>query len=183
MKRIMFAILVTVFVLGASVPVSASAKCIGNICGGNGARSYVYEVTCDPLTSFEIGIHVTEGLSDFIQPDGWTHQIIGGNVYKDDPFTPHGIVSPWAGTYCPAFLRWTGPVEYDTAIFGFNSPCLPHDVGWSIDRLGGPDGALWSAAVGMGEGPVHSPIPEPGSLLALGSGLIAAAGMFLRRRT
>lgn len=183
MRRFILGALILMLILVLSVPTLAqqSVVCNGQICGGNGIRAYEYDVYRTQVTNFEIGWHCGLCLYDVLMPSGWQWQIINVEVYKDDPFTPHGIVSPWSD-YCPQFLRWSGPAV-NNPIFGFNSTCPPHDVGWSVNSPFGPGQENWAAPVGLGEGPVHSPVPEPASLLALGSGLVALAGTILRRRS
>ena len=78
----------------------------------------------------------------------------------------------------PEFLDNADPTVYG---FGYDNDTDPMDVTWVFDP--GipltPTGSDWSKAVGLGQGPVHGPSPEPAtlSLLAVGIG-----GLMLRRR-
>ena len=85
---------------------------------------------------------------------------------------------------CPYVVQWAhpagnaGPATY---YFGFNNINEPHDVGgtagdltlqtitWDED---------WTKRVGMGQGPLHGPVPEPATLTMLALGSLA----LLRRR-
>ena len=177
--------------LGLTAPVFAqltpTVLCQGNACGGAGLRNYYYDVSVLPeqkFTSFGIGVHdpVLANYANMVMPGDWL-VMIGvepGWEQLDDPFHAHGVVSPVSGQ-CPyTIFWWTGPdgLAVQQANFGFDYAAPPHDVGWVCSGVK----ENWASPVGTGAGPVHSPIPEPGSLLALSSGLIAMAGAFVRRR-
>ena len=65
--------------------------------------------------------------------------------------------------------------------FGFDNPNPDHDVGWFINE--GQVSENWSSAIGQGAGAVAGPVPEPGSLVALSSGLFALGAAFIKRRS
>lgn len=165
----------------------ATVLCQGNICGGGGIRNYQYDVTGTGglmIHQFHVGT-CDPNIADYtniIGPAGWSFGI--ANILEDhrDAFTPHGGFSAPDGR-CLRCAVWTEPENgagVQNALFGFDNPNHAHDVGWFLNS--GLPVENWNAAVGMGAGPVHGPVPEPSSILALCSGLIALAGLKLRKR-
>ena len=193
MKRLVFLLVCLVVLFGLSLPVAAQIPHPtvidnGNICGGAGPRNYFYDVSVWPeelFTSYGIGVHdpVLANYANILVPAGWQVVVKELNpelppwTMPDDPYTAHGVVSGGPTGLCPYTLFWSGPNGINQFGFGFNYNADPHDVGWVCSGIR----ESWAAPVGAGAGPVHSPVPEPGSLLALSSGLIALAGTVIRR--
>jgi len=189
MKRFAYLLLVTACVLGLTAPVFAqltpTVLCQGNTCGAAGPRNYYYDVSvleAQLFTSFGIGTHDANpaNYSNWVTPAGWivTIKTEPGWTMPDDPFTPHGQNTGGPTGLCPYTVFWNGSNGIVSGQFGFDNPNKPHDVGWVCSGVS----ENWAQPVGTGTGPVHGPVPEPGSLLALGSGLFALAGTFVRRR-
>jgi hypothetical protein len=183
--------LLFVFALAGSAFADApvpSVICNGNICGGTGLTNYEYQVSVDVATFGHFHVGTSDGnIADYTNvktPTGWTFSIVEGSP-SHNGFTDHGTVSSPTGE-CPYLLTWTASsanFEVTSFIFGFNNPRTPHDVDWEVRGYDWGTWSNWSAPVGMGAGPVHAPgVPEPGSLFAIGSGLVALAGMALRKR-
>lgn len=137
-------------------------ECNGTICGGGGAREFVYPVKVpagQSVTSIRVGTH-DNNLGDYtnlIMPAGWSLTIVGGNSTGSGfNFTPHGSVSP-TGDTCPYDLVFSGPAQ--TANFTLAYDFTPnwdfHQAEWkaSNGRKAG-----FSFPVGQGNGPVHSPL-------------------------
>jgi len=194
-KRLVYFLLLTACVLVLTVPAFAipnpTVLCQGNVCGGGGLRNYYYDISVLPeekFTSFGIGIHdpVLANYASIVTPAGWSVTINELDPNKpqwtmpDDPFTAHGLNTGGPSGLCPYTLFWWDPIGtgLQQANFGFDNPNSPHDVGWVVSGIR----ENWAMPVGTGAGPVHSPVPEPGSLLALGSGLLGLAGTAIRRR-
>ena len=75
------------------------------------------------------------------------------------------------------FQTTTAPCTVDTELYGFH---IYAGVPWLYNG-----GVTYTDSNHMvvASGQTMLPIPEPGSLLALGSGLVAMAGMLLRKRS
>jgi hypothetical protein len=190
-KRIGLIIMVTLLALAIAVPATAFAGatvlCQGNVCGGGGISNYQYDVTgTDGLMLHQFHVGTCDpniaNYTNIVGPAGWTFNIFE-IIEEHDGFTPHGGLSQPSGE-CQLCVVWTegenGP-GLQNAVFGFDNPNLPHDVGWFIN-----DNVVaesWAAAVGMGAGPVHGPtVPEPASILVFSTGLMSLTGFALRRK-
>ena len=175
------------FALAAPATAGVSVVCNGWCCGGSGIRLYQYDVVYTggaTFTDFAVGFPIwfsDDAVLNWLEPVGWSHEIVSGAVYNRSSYAPHGQISPGPDDCSPYYIRWWGPA-ISSGSFGHNFCPLSGgmcDSGWSV----GASSEDWSAPVGMGAGPVHAPtIPEPSSLLALGSGLIGLAGVVWRRR-
>ena len=187
MKRL-YLPLIVLLTLALISPVCASTvRCIGTSSGGDGPRAYSYGLDgLVNLTSWELGTDRDDLFTNWLQPTDWSWQILGNDLPENEqrlgyiPKTPEGQISPGPAGPCSWRIVWTGPaLNGNGFVFGFDSLAPPHDTDWITS-----DGsaANWDALVGMGEGPIHSPtVPEPGSLAALGTGLMALIGIRRRR--
>jgi len=187
MKR--YTPLLSAIVLALGLITAAQAQvsviCMGTESGGGGIRLYHYDVSSagNPFTELEVGTCDGNILNytNWVLPPSWSVLMTTGA--KHDHWTgktAHGQVSPGPNGKCPFFLTFTGP-QITAGTFAYDNKRHSHDVGWLVGALN-PATEDWSKPVGTGEGPIHAPIPEPGSLLALGSGLVALAGSILRKR-
>jgi hypothetical protein len=178
-------------VLCVSVPTFAATVTCAHAQNPNGSWTYTYQVTTNTgFAELEIGACdlVAARYTNWAQPAGWVALgVMQGLIYEGadhySPATAHGQVSPGPVGTCPGKIVWQGSAPAGGPFtFGFSHPWGPHDAPWWTMSGDAVTSENWSAAVGGGAGPVHSPVPEPGSLLALGSGLMAFAGALLRRR-
>ena len=119
------------------------------------------------LTVFEVGVEDGDINHYTIQcaPAGYTVSIVELPRSHDVCSTPHGEETGKESN-CPYVLRfeWTTALtsnfevgySYDQPTDGF------HDVNWKVsDGQQYSRQASWSFVVGTGNGPVHSPVPEP----------------------
>lgn len=170
---------------GGPAPANASVMCIGKICKGSGTLDYEYQIsdssvdisvfkitTCDPDPSH---------YSDWLQPEGWIPSIQPISGQHNPEFVDHGVPTTPDGN-CVWSIVWENETGSDitSGLFGFNNSRAPHEASWDVN--GGMIVSNWESAVGEGAGPVHSPVPEPVSLVSLGSGLFGLAGYIIRRR-
>lgn len=182
-------LLLAVILVATAVPVYAQGAvvlCQGNICGGGGIRNYQYDVTVSEGLIYQFHVGTCDpniaDYSNILMPAGWTFGIFSILEDHADTFTPHGQISTPTGQ-CQWCAVWTDSTGQGTAgaLFGYDNPNLPHDVGWFINSSTAVEN--WSAAVGMGSGPVHGPtVPEPMSMFGLLGGLGMLGGIAVRRR-
>jgi hypothetical protein len=198
------AALLLVFVGTASAS-TTTIQCIGTESGGPGGtcgNQYVYLVTPDPLANGVTDVYIGTGdpykspkspanYRNLCMPAGWTFTIVPGDAsYLDDPKTPHGNVTGSSGS-CPYVMHWSGPAQLAPFELGFNHPFPSHDVHWNVTDVVGSNSANWSAAVGLGSGPVHAPpqqdhqvptLSEWGMIIAVLLLLVFGTVFIMRRR-
>jgi len=192
--------------LAAVVPSSLFAtvvvNCKGKKCGGLGGPpddqkyDYAYEVIVTGDTKFDwfrVGV-LTDDISNIKALNKYSGNLAGWSFSdpteygheSTDPFTKHNSTnsSPPAPLWSTnKVVRWSRDYGSDvgagTYWFVFNSDHDPIDVGFLVEVDDQPVLTEdWSKPVGMGLGPVHGPVPEPGSLVLLGLGGLGV----LRRR-
>ena len=183
---VMVAILL--FAVVAPSTAATSVTCNGTLCGGTGIRDFQYNVAdTGTFSEFAVGAYLFgydwPG-ADWLMPAGWSHEVVSETAYQHSQYlTPHGQISSGAYDWWSQYIRWWGPA-ISSGSFGYNfrplGGFLTYDSGWSV----GTARENWLAPVGMGAGPVHAPsyVPEPSSLLALGSGLAGLGGVCWRRK-
>jgi hypothetical protein len=148
--------------------------CDGNIqcCQGSGMtsagpRQFIYRVKVPTgglvsVSSVDVGVHMLDvhGLADYVNlvmPAGWTLTAVSGTP-PDPGFvcTPHGNVSAIGGN-CNVILRFSGPPQTSsfTLAYDFDHNWDVHDANWKASN---GNRANWTKPVGLGEGPLHSPM-------------------------
>ena len=194
MKRSMYLLVITALVLGLAVPALAQSALVTCLCGGGGgAYTYQYGISATGGNIWEFEVGTNDGnisnYTNIIMPFGWSFSITGAGR-ADSVYSPHGSYATADGP-CPGSATFTADPGYEVSsgTFGFTNPFAPRNVGWEVDGWYGQYNSWyqmenWEQPVGQGLGPVHGVgfVPEPGSILALGSGLFALAGTFVRRR-
>lgn len=186
-------ILGVVFALALTVPVLASGNpppgvfCIGTACQGEeGDHSYEYKIQSSPVEVNVFRVATGDSNSDhytnWLMPENWTVDIEPISDDHNVAYVPHGETIGSDGE-CGWSIVWrsgsSGNAITD-GLFGFDNAASPHEVSWEINATAVTSD--WNESVGMGAGPVHAPVPEPGSVLSLSSGLIGLAGFIIRRR-
>jgi hypothetical protein len=195
----MAVVVAMVLCTAGSAPAGITVVCNGNgtACGGSGPRDYWYEVTTTQQYE-QFHLHVASGDPVVGNYSNMTAaKFVGGTwvemVYRVDydcfvnpdnpagpfhtPMTLHGggPVTPTGN--CRSSVDWNvnGPVPAGKYGFGYDNSTAPMDVLWDV--VYAPHMFVstdWSKVVGMGQGPVHGPSPEPAtlSLLAVGIGTL-----------
>ncbi|HOX37200.1 MAG TPA: PEP-CTERM sorting domain-containing protein [Candidatus Brocadiia bacterium] len=165
--------------------------------GGGGipvlGTPYEYQVTVAPgdaFLLFEVGVD-SSNIFGIVDTAGWGTGMLSSNIFTaSSAFTPIGLPSPGPDHATAGSVSWSNPgapPPPGVYNFGFVSPDRPEDVDFwaSIDgSLGGPQTAMWPVPVGTSpvngiSGPVHGPVPEPGTVVLLGVGL---AGLIAYKR-
>jgi hypothetical protein len=190
----MFAVFLLVLAT-AGLSYATTVECIGVESGGGGgtlqcgARQYVYKITpTAPITSIEIPTEsgVAAAYTNRCAPVGWTMVLVTNTgLAHASAKTGHGSVSPGPVGSCPFKMIWSGPAMAVPFEVGFDHPSPSHDAAWVTSDL---FAASWAAAVGLGVGPVHSPIQEIPTLTEWGLItivvllLLAGVAIIVRRR-
>lgn len=163
-----------------------SAVCLSTVCGMPGPLDYQYDVSVidGAIHQFHVGTSDPNlaNYTNIAKPDGWTFGIFEILEDHHSPDSPHeAVVQP--NGLCGLMAVWTEPDNgpgVQGFSFGYDNPRPDHDVGWFINS--GQVSENWSAPVGLGAGAVAGPVPEPGSLVALGSGLFTLGAALIRKR-
>jgi hypothetical protein len=172
-------------------------SCQGDACDGNPIRNYVYDLKNTAangnLSSFSVGVlDNPSNITDILSPAGWTATITSTDftLKTDGVFTNHGVWAPGPWSDVPYEITWTTsdengipPSGWTNLTFGFNDPNPPVDVTWS-DNLNSC--RTWSVVAGgegtYTDGPVHTPAPEPSTIVLLIVGAIGLLAYASRRR-
>lgn len=187
MKKLFALLALATFVGGAAIVLHEQADampppplpvvrviCDGNIacCNGTGVtaqgpRQFVYNVKVPSgglvsVSSIEVGVHMLDahGLADYtnlVMPAGWTLTAVPAS--RPDPgfvCTNHGNSTAINGA-CPLVLRFSGPPKTSnfTLAYDFAHNWDIHDADWKASN---GNKANWTKPVGLGEGPLHSPM-------------------------
>jgi hypothetical protein len=185
-------VVVGALLLVTSASAQVAVVCNGTESGGNGPRNYWYEVTipagvtfedlevgtCDPALGNYGAVLAAQWLGGAWVPLPWQWQLQAASWPDHRPKTAHGGGPVAPNGNCTNQVAWWGsPLGAGRYGFGYNHPYRSHDVSWYLSP--GVAQVNWNAVVGMGQGPVHGPIPEPASL-----GLfVLGAVLGLRRRS
>jgi hypothetical protein len=194
-RTLALALLLTIG-LTAAAEAGFIVSCIGTDSGGSGgpnARDYAHEVVLTQatrLTAFYVNACDTDASNytniEAIDTDGtalagWAVSVltnITGGEQAADVKTPHGQVSRDWSHVPPAGVMWTGNelTAPGTYYFGFNNSRPSHDVGWGMSGAFVIDAESWAEPVGMGEGPVHGPVPEPATMALVAADVLGFVG-------
>jgi hypothetical protein len=143
----------------------ANPCCNGTGQTPQGIREFVYRVQIPggnvvSVSSIDVGTHIDNNLADYVNlvmPAGWALTIPAGTPV-DPGFvcTPHGNVSAIAGN-CNFNLHFSGPPQTSSFVLAYDF--VPnydiHDANWKASN---GNRANWTKPVGLGEGPLHSPM-------------------------
>jgi hypothetical protein len=166
-------------------------SCQGSACGdGNLTRDYVYELQKfdqgSNLCGFSVGLLDPNGISNILSPEGWTVAITPTSApyapLTDNTFTADGYVAPGLWQSVPYEITWTAPgggipsTAWTTYLLGFDDPHSPVNVTFDGTYGSSPGSIIhfgynntFSCVCGgvgvYGIGPVHTPLPEPSSLV------------------
>ena len=206
MKKLLLSCCVTVILLTAVALAHAAValppptvSCQGGECDGNQIRDYVYDLKNNTtlgnnLTSFSVGIlDDPSNITDYLSPTGWDAPTIqlapSSTQLTDGVFTNHGTVAPGRWTSVTYEITWTAPGGgipaggWTNLTFGFNDPKPPVNVTWSSNLVN--CNTSYPVAGGVGvytDGPVHTPVPEPSTIVLLIVGAIGLLACAWRRR-
>jgi hypothetical protein len=175
-----------------------NVSCQGNACdGGNSIRDYVYELheveaTADNLRQFSVGVLDPGGITNILGPEGWTAEIKAADTFiprTDNVFTEHGLVAPEPWQDVPYVITWTAPgngippSEWTTLLFGFDDPMPPVNVTWGTNFSSANTSNVVAGGAGVYTyGPVHTPVPEPSTVVLLLAGAMGLVAWALRWR-
>jgi hypothetical protein len=149
-----------------------------------------------PIIEFYVGTNDLDAsrYTEALIPLGWDFAVEEGPMaHLHRVKTPQGKVSP-GPCRCTTKGRvrwWTEDpaLAVEDFTFGYNHPWPSEDVGWVLEtRREGPPIELftmrehWGSPVGMGYGPLHGPLPEPGRVVLVGIGAVAGLGWAWRKR-
>jgi hypothetical protein len=139
--------------------------CNGSGMTAQGPRQFIYKVQIPggnvvSVSSIEVGTHIDNNLADYVNlvmPAGWA-LTIPARTPVDPGFvcTQHGNVSAVGGN-CNYVLRFSGPAQTSnfTLAYDFVHNYDVHDANWKASN---GNQANWTKPVGLGEGPLHSPM-------------------------
>jgi hypothetical protein len=115
------------------------------------------------VTSIDVGTHDNDPnhYVNRIMPTGWNLTIVSASPLHNPVCTAHGQQSTAQDeSTCPFVLHFSGTTTMSTNFtlgYDFTPNWDIHDAEWSADN-----GAIanWGRPVGMGFGPVHSPLMQ-----------------------
>jgi hypothetical protein len=199
------AMLLTAGLALGNVAPPVNISCGGTLCDGGGQRDYQYTLqniwaTPITITEFYIGTGdlAISDYSNWIAPQGFTStaavaswDILGQNysiLTTTGMETPHGDFPTRDLSDSLGGIVWTGNVTIEsgaTVTFGFDNPNESWDFQWLVSAPGTP---IWPTITAniyvpiagptgtFTTGYVHSPIPEPATLI-----LLSLGGLLLRK--
>lgn len=189
MKRFLITAIAVAVVGCTTVPSGAqglaTVMCFGLESTGPGPRLYTYDVSSLTGQAFSLFYVGTDdgnfnNYANWLMPAGWGAAVLPSSAIQHWlEKTPHGGLSMGPAGSCPFMVAWTGP-PIAAGMFGYDNPNRSHDVGWLVGTVPVTI-ENWAMPVGMGYGPVHGPVPEPGSLLTLAAGALSLLGLIRKK--